>query len=156
MKREKERRGEGKGGGSSGRQQNREGGVKRRKREPQCGGRMEDGRRNSLNWTARGRLDYLLLYRSGNNGIPIMKWISLGSQWTSMRPSRDPTPSDARILLYRSPVPPTFIIRALPCSFTCLELASHYVTRCCVRKMIEVQRTECIVIPTNSIGLIFM
>ena len=26
-------------------------------------------------WT----LDYLLLYRSGNNGIPIMKWISLGN-----------------------------------------------------------------------------
>lgn len=67
--------------------------------------RMEDGRRNSLNWTARGRLDYLLLYRSGNNGIPIMKWISLGSQWTSMHPSRDPTPSDAPVS-YRSPTPP--------------------------------------------------
>lgn len=97
-------------------------------------GRIEDGRRNSLNWTARGRLDYLLLYRSGNNGIPIMKWISLGSQWTSMHPSRDPTPSDARIL-YRSPAPPTFIIRALPYSFTCSELASPRVTLRCVRKM---------------------
>ena len=97
-------------------------------------GRIEDGRRNSLNWTARGRLDYLLLYRSGNNGIPIMKWISLGSQWTSMHPSRDPTPSDARIL-YRSPAPPTFIIRALPYSFTCSELVSSRVTLRCVRKM---------------------
>lgn len=66
-----------------------------------------------------------------------MKWISLGSQWTSMHPSRDPTPSDARIL-YRSPAPPTFIIRALPYSFTCSELASLYATFRCVGKMIKV------------------
>lgn len=79
-------------------------GESEKKKASMWRGRMEDGHRNSLNWTARGRLDYLLLYRSGNNGIPIMKWISLGSQWTSMHPSRDPTPSDARIL-YRFPTP---------------------------------------------------
>ncbi|KAG7208770.1 hypothetical protein KM043_014964 [Ampulex compressa] len=75
--------------------------------------RGEDSRWNSLNWTARGRLDYLLLYRSGNNGIPIMKWISLGSQWTSMHASRDPTPSDARILSV-SCTHPTFIVPVRP------------------------------------------
>lgn len=55
-------------------------------------GRGVGGERASgMAWTGQ-HVDYLLLYRSGNNGIPIMKWISLGSQWTSMHASRDPTP----------------------------------------------------------------
>lgn len=55
------------------------------------GRRIGGERASGMAWTGQ-HVDYLLLYRPGNNGIPIMKWISLGSQWTSMHASRDPTP----------------------------------------------------------------
>lgn len=71
-------------------------GVRRLKGDGGGGGYRRKGgvggeRASGMAWTGQ-HVDYLLLYRSGNNGIPIMKWISLGSQWTSMHASRDPTP----------------------------------------------------------------
>lgn len=69
-----------KGDGGGGGGYRREGGT--------GGGGWE--RTSGMAWTGQ-HVDYLLLYRSGNNGIPIMKWISLGSRWTSMHASRDPT-----------------------------------------------------------------
>ena len=69
-------------------------------------------------------MDYLLLYRSGNNGIPIMKWISLGSQWTSMHASRDPTTTIPAVS-YRSPAAEQDVHRDGPPSLVHLSDQPH-------------------------------
>ena len=52
---------------------------RRNGREKKIGGGSTGGRIASTGQHQNDWTTYLLLYRSGNNGIPIMKWISLGT-----------------------------------------------------------------------------
>lgn len=94
------------------------GGAGYRRKGEGVGGERASG----MAWTGQ-HVDYLLLYRSGNNGIPIMKWISLGSQWTSMHASRDPTPPSPPYPI--GLLQPTDVHRAGPPSLVHLSDQSH-------------------------------
>lgn len=107
-------------------------GVRRLKGDGGGGGYRRKGegvggeRASGMAWTGQ-HVDYLLLYRSGNNGIPIMKWISLGSQWTSMHASRDPTPPSPPYPI--GLLQPTDVHRAGPPSLVHLSDQPHLLPR---------------------------